>query len=164
MYFIRCVTKIVLSLLFIPSDINECEYITESCGNNTECFNTNGSYYCQCKHGFKNHKETVNFTAANGQCLGVCVCMCVCVWPVSWSNGLTHLHLLFCQMTMSASILATSVVCAVIAPTGSGAMSASANLGTPTMPTTAKNAASVSFLFAEWFKKRQTVLCSAYWH
>lgn len=50
-------------------DVNECEYITESCGNNAECFNTNGSYYCQCKHGFKNHKETVNFTAANGQCL-----------------------------------------------------------------------------------------------
>lgn len=88
-FFFRSVTKIVLSLLFTPSDVNECEYITESCGNNAECFNTNGSYYCQCKHGFKNHKETVNFTAANGQCLGVCVYVCLCVTSVliKWSDS-----------------------------------------------------------------------------
>ena len=150
MYIIRCVTKIVLSWLFTSSDINECEEIPDSCGDNTECFNTNGSYYCQCKPGFKNHKGTLNFTAVNGQCLGefvcVCVCVCVCVWPVSWSTSLIHLHLLLCQITMSASILSTSAVSAVIAPTGSGAMSASANLGTPT--TTAVNPASVSSIYS----------------
>ncbi|XP_026159236.1 CD97 antigen [Mastacembelus armatus] len=46
-------------------DINECEQL-ELCGDNTVCLNTNGSYYCQCKSGFKNIKEKANFTALDG--------------------------------------------------------------------------------------------------
>ncbi|XP_073328025.1 adhesion G protein-coupled receptor E5 isoform X2 [Pagrus major] len=50
-------------------DINECENISENCGNHTLCFNTNGSHYCQCQSGFTNRHRKVNFTAATGQCL-----------------------------------------------------------------------------------------------
>lgn len=56
------------------------------CGDNSNCFNTNGSYYCQCRAGFENLQKgrPTNFTAKAGQCIGkfkyVCVyeCRCVC--------------------------------------------------------------------------------------
>ncbi|XP_070838706.1 adhesion G protein-coupled receptor E5 [Chaetodon trifascialis] len=49
-------------------DVDECEEIPELCGRYTQCFNTNGSYYCQCLLGFTNIKGTFNFTALDGQC------------------------------------------------------------------------------------------------
>ncbi|XP_046694258.1 adhesion G protein-coupled receptor E5 [Silurus meridionalis] len=52
-------------------DENECE--DSPCGNHSLCINTNGSYYCQCKKGFKS--QTVNFTATTGQCQDVNECI-----------------------------------------------------------------------------------------
>ncbi|KAG5279227.1 hypothetical protein AALO_G00075470 [Alosa alosa] len=45
-------------------DENECdeEEVELLCGHNAECFNTEGSYYCQCEFGFKSTKGNVNFT------------------------------------------------------------------------------------------------------
>ncbi|XP_043955596.1 adhesion G protein-coupled receptor E5 isoform X2 [Gambusia affinis] len=42
-------------------DVNECADDPEICGENTNCFNTDGSYYCQCQEGFSS--KAVNFTA-----------------------------------------------------------------------------------------------------
>uniref|UniRef100_A0A674P324 CD97 antigen-like n=1 Tax=Takifugu rubripes TaxID=31033 RepID=A0A674P324_TAKRU len=35
----------------------------EICGENTQCFNTNGSFYCQCLEGFLSSQNSVNFSA-----------------------------------------------------------------------------------------------------
>ncbi|XP_056608703.1 LOW QUALITY PROTEIN: adhesion G protein-coupled receptor E1 [Triplophysa dalaica] len=43
-------------------DEDECVYEDQICGDNAECFNTNGGYYCQCHEGFK---PPGNFTANN---------------------------------------------------------------------------------------------------
>lgn len=56
--------------LFKPTDYNECNEAEIRCGNYTKCFNTNGSFYCQCERGFHNIKNSVNFTAVDGQCQG----------------------------------------------------------------------------------------------
>ncbi|XP_053531034.1 adhesion G protein-coupled receptor E1 [Ictalurus punctatus] len=42
-------------------DEDECE--DEPCGKSATCFNTQGSYYCQCVTGFWINKDKVNFTA-----------------------------------------------------------------------------------------------------
>lgn len=47
-------------------DANDYEDHTEICGENADCFNTKGSYYCQCKSGFRSTKGNVNFTIATG--------------------------------------------------------------------------------------------------
>ncbi|XP_053472264.1 adhesion G protein-coupled receptor E5 [Ictalurus furcatus] len=52
-------------------DENECEY-ENTCGENSVCFNTNGSYYCQCMKGFTS--GTTNFTATTGQCRDINEC------------------------------------------------------------------------------------------
>lgn len=57
-------------------DTNEC-IDPGFCGNHSKCFNTNGSYYCQCQHGFTNNHGKSNFKSTEGQCIGECVCMCV---------------------------------------------------------------------------------------
>uniref|UniRef100_A0AAZ3NUT6 Uncharacterized protein n=1 Tax=Oncorhynchus tshawytscha TaxID=74940 RepID=A0AAZ3NUT6_ONCTS len=54
-------------------DENECnppsddyDYDTETphiCGENAACFNTNGSFYCQCCLGFRSSSQRMNFTA-----------------------------------------------------------------------------------------------------
>ncbi|XP_054460594.1 adhesion G protein-coupled receptor E5 [Anoplopoma fimbria] len=41
-------------------DEDECE--EDLCGENTKCFNTEGSFSCQCLQGYKNVKGQVNFT------------------------------------------------------------------------------------------------------
>nr|XP_021327572.1 adhesion G protein-coupled receptor E1-like [Danio rerio] len=51
-------------------DEDECEQEL-ICGENSNCYNTVGSYYCQCHTGFipEGTKPTVNFTRADGiQC------------------------------------------------------------------------------------------------
>ncbi|XP_041789997.1 adhesion G protein-coupled receptor E5 [Chelmon rostratus] len=50
------------------NDVNECEEFPEPCGKYTRCFNTEGSYHCQCQPGFTNIKGKVNFTGIDGQC------------------------------------------------------------------------------------------------
>ncbi|XP_044046181.1 adhesion G protein-coupled receptor E2 [Siniperca chuatsi] len=49
-------------------DVDECQETVEGCGEHAECFNTNGSFYCQCRSGFTNIHGKVNFTVVNGQC------------------------------------------------------------------------------------------------
>ncbi|XP_056228400.1 adhesion G protein-coupled receptor E1-like [Seriola aureovittata] len=50
-------------------DDDECQNSLESCGEHADCFNTNGSFYCQCKRGFTNINKKVNFTLRDGgQC------------------------------------------------------------------------------------------------
>ncbi|XP_036407888.1 adhesion G protein-coupled receptor E2-like isoform X1 [Megalops cyprinoides] len=51
-------------------DIDECK--APVCGKNAICFNTIGSYYCQCVPGFR--APTINFTAFTGQCEDVNEC------------------------------------------------------------------------------------------
>ena len=41
----------VLHFLF-STDINECEDGTDSCDENADCTNTDGSYTCACSSGF----------------------------------------------------------------------------------------------------------------
>lgn len=58
-------------------DEDECEQEL-ICGENANCFNTVGSYYCQCDTGFtpEGTKPTVNFTQADGiQCKDFNECM-----------------------------------------------------------------------------------------
>ncbi|XP_036408642.1 adhesion G protein-coupled receptor E2 [Megalops cyprinoides] len=42
------------------TDIDECT--APVCGHHAACFNTNGSYYCQCDPGFRTKSRKVNFT------------------------------------------------------------------------------------------------------
>ncbi|XP_070684424.1 adhesion G protein-coupled receptor E5-like [Pempheris klunzingeri] len=49
-------------------DTNECEDDPGPCGKRTQCFNTVGSYYCQCQSGFIHVRGLVNFTGTDGQC------------------------------------------------------------------------------------------------
>lgn len=60
--------------VFKFTDVDECEEIPGICGKYTICFNTNGSYFCQCKSGFINNRGTVNFTGIDGQCQGEYAC------------------------------------------------------------------------------------------
>ena len=41
-----------MSYICAVSDINECDVNTHNCSNNAECFNTNGSFVCNCSDGF----------------------------------------------------------------------------------------------------------------
>ncbi|KAB5523744.1 hypothetical protein PHYPO_G00155980 [Pangasianodon hypophthalmus] len=51
-------------------DEDECE--DNPCGEYSVCFNTVGSYYCQCENGFTS--RTTNFTATTGQCEDINEC------------------------------------------------------------------------------------------
>ncbi|KTG46006.1 hypothetical protein cypCar_00013705, partial [Cyprinus carpio] len=44
---------------------NECESDPSICGKNARCFNTVGSYYCQCHEGFTTN-SAYNFTGTDG--------------------------------------------------------------------------------------------------
>uniref|UniRef100_A0A672HXS2 Adhesion G protein-coupled receptor E5b, duplicate 3 n=1 Tax=Salarias fasciatus TaxID=181472 RepID=A0A672HXS2_SALFA len=55
-------------------DTNECEENPSLCGNHSRCFNTYGSYYCQCITGFINERGGFNFTASDGQCQDINEC------------------------------------------------------------------------------------------
>ena len=41
-----------ISYICVVSDINECDLSTHNCSNNGECYNTNGSFVCNCSDGF----------------------------------------------------------------------------------------------------------------
>ncbi|KAL6482409.1 hypothetical protein MHYP_G00104890 [Metynnis hypsauchen] len=53
-------------------DENECEYESNPCGNNSNCHNTNGSYFCTCQPGFQSKK--LNFTGVDGLCKDINEC------------------------------------------------------------------------------------------
>ncbi|KAK7165620.1 hypothetical protein R3I93_005630 [Phoxinus phoxinus] len=53
--------------------VDDDECVTPSlCGENAQCFNTNGSYYCICDEGFRSYPP--NFTATTGQCEDINEC------------------------------------------------------------------------------------------
>ncbi|XP_056310101.1 adhesion G protein-coupled receptor E1-like isoform X3 [Danio aesculapii] len=59
-------------------DKDECEQELLVCGENANCFNTAGSYYCQCHGGFRaeGNKKPFNFTQADGiQCKDIDECV-----------------------------------------------------------------------------------------
>ncbi|KAJ7989633.1 hypothetical protein DPEC_G00306550 [Dallia pectoralis] len=53
-------------------DTNECEDVG-FCGDNAICLNTNGSYYCNCIHGFMSNRG-VNFTSDTAECSDINEC------------------------------------------------------------------------------------------
>ncbi|XP_074485267.1 adhesion G protein-coupled receptor E3-like [Sebastes fasciatus] len=53
--------------------VDEDECANGLCGNNTTCFNTNGSFYCQCLPGYIHTRGQVNFTL-DGLCKDVNEC------------------------------------------------------------------------------------------
>ncbi|XP_034441282.1 CD97 antigen isoform X1 [Hippoglossus hippoglossus] len=55
-------------------DVDECDEVQGQCGKDARCFNTNGSYYCQCLSGFKNTHGNVNFTGTSGECKDINEC------------------------------------------------------------------------------------------
>ncbi|XP_036004605.1 adhesion G protein-coupled receptor E2 [Fundulus heteroclitus] len=56
-------------------DVNECEEYDEGCGENSRCFNTFGSHYCQCNDGFRS-TTTVNFTLGHpAECNDINECL-----------------------------------------------------------------------------------------
>ncbi|XP_059409056.1 adhesion G protein-coupled receptor E5-like isoform X2 [Carassius carassius] len=54
-------------------DADECVRDPSVCGDNARCFNTHGSYYCNCNEGFQ--AETHNFTQETGQCRDINECL-----------------------------------------------------------------------------------------
>uniref|UniRef100_A0A8C2IFD1 Si:ch211-241f5.3 n=1 Tax=Cyprinus carpio TaxID=7962 RepID=A0A8C2IFD1_CYPCA len=56
---------VIQTFSVIVIDENECESDPSICGKNATCFNTVGSYYCQCHEGFTTN-SVYNFTRADG--------------------------------------------------------------------------------------------------
>uniref|UniRef100_A0A8C1WZH2 CD97 antigen-like n=1 Tax=Cyprinus carpio TaxID=7962 RepID=A0A8C1WZH2_CYPCA len=54
-------------------DTDECVMDPGVCGNHAQCFNTPGSYYCNCDEGFQSTPP--NFTQTTGQCLDINECL-----------------------------------------------------------------------------------------
>ncbi|XP_058237026.1 adhesion G protein-coupled receptor E5 isoform X2 [Hemibagrus wyckioides] len=52
--------------------IDEDECGEDRCGEHALCFNTQGSYYCQCEKGFRS--QNIAFTATSGQCIDINEC------------------------------------------------------------------------------------------
>nr|XP_057947656.1 adhesion G protein-coupled receptor E5 [Doryrhamphus excisus] len=69
-------------------DMDECSEPVVPCGDHMRCFNTKGSYYCQCQPGFTDINGHINVTGIDGECIdenecltnmGVCGHMADCV-------------------------------------------------------------------------------------
>ncbi|XP_063739958.1 adhesion G protein-coupled receptor E5 isoform X2 [Eleginops maclovinus] len=54
-------------------DANECEEQPGVCRENSNCFNTDGSFYCSCKQGFRDSDKQVNYTL-EGNCQDINEC------------------------------------------------------------------------------------------
>uniref|UniRef100_A0A8C9B095 Adhesion G protein-coupled receptor L4 n=1 Tax=Phocoena sinus TaxID=42100 RepID=A0A8C9B095_PHOSS len=50
----------------ICEDDNECGNLTQSCGENANCTNTEGSYYCMCAPGFRSSSKQDKFITNDG--------------------------------------------------------------------------------------------------
>ncbi|KAI3352950.1 hypothetical protein L3Q82_019517, partial [Scortum barcoo] len=89
--------------------VDECEEISEKCGPHTQCFNTNGSFYCQCESGFRNVKMNVNFTAVDGQCKDINECQettNICGQTATCFNQIGHYN---CVCTSGYSSYSTGI-------------------------------------------------------
>lgn len=59
----------------ICEDDNECGNLTQSCGENANCTNTEGSYYCMCKPGFRSSSNQDKFITNDGTiCIDIDEC------------------------------------------------------------------------------------------
>ncbi|XP_064815270.1 adhesion G protein-coupled receptor E2-like isoform X1 [Oncorhynchus masou masou] len=77
-------------------DIDECKEWDSNppCGSNAACYNTQGSFYCQCQPGFRS-TTTFQFTALTGECkdldecqgkLQVCTSNAICINTIGSFN------------------------------------------------------------------------------
>ncbi|ELW68057.1 EGF, latrophilin seven transmembrane domain-containing protein 1 [Tupaia chinensis] len=59
----------------ICEDDNECGNLTQSCGENANCTNTEGSYYCMCAPGFRSSNNQDRFITNDGTiCIDIDEC------------------------------------------------------------------------------------------
>ncbi|XP_058514462.1 adhesion G protein-coupled receptor L4 isoform X2 [Ochotona princeps] len=59
----------------ICEDDNECGNLTQSCGENANCTNTVGSYYCMCAPGFRSSSNQDKFITNDGTiCIDIDEC------------------------------------------------------------------------------------------
>ncbi|KAL6460545.1 hypothetical protein MHYP_G00305110 [Metynnis hypsauchen] len=56
-------------------DEDECEDKELYCGKHAVCYNTNGSYYCQCETGYQEPSGKVNFTENTKGCKDINECL-----------------------------------------------------------------------------------------
>ncbi len=69
-FYCRKSAVVIQTFPVIAIDDNECEFDPSICGRDATCFNTDGSYFCQCHKGFTTH-STHNFTQADAiECEG----------------------------------------------------------------------------------------------
>ncbi|KFQ00640.1 hypothetical protein N330_06969, partial [Leptosomus discolor] len=55
------VERLQLVSLFVE-DVNECNAEVGFCGEEAECFNGVGTYFCRCKKGYEDHSSTKSGT------------------------------------------------------------------------------------------------------
>lgn len=79
--------------VFKYTDINECSENPPVCGNHSRCINTNGSYNCQCQHGFIQSSTKV------AQCIGKCV------WHAFLKSALIIVYSVFFQRLVTTTIM-----------------------------------------------------------
>lgn len=60
----------------MSTDDNECGNLTQPCGENANCTNTEGSYYCMCAPGFRSSSHQDRFITNDGTiCIGKFGCL-----------------------------------------------------------------------------------------
>ncbi|XP_055979069.1 adhesion G protein-coupled receptor L4 [Sorex fumeus] len=64
----------------ICEDDNECGNLTQSCGENANCTNTEGSYYCTCAPGYKSSSNQDRFITNDGT---ICIDIDECSEPAA---------------------------------------------------------------------------------
>lgn len=63
--------EMMLLNCYVSTDDNECGNLTQSCGENANCTNTVGSYYCMCAPGFRSSSNQDKFITNDGTiCIG----------------------------------------------------------------------------------------------
>lgn len=74
--------------VFFPADIDECATGRHTCGPEQTCYNTKGSYTCQCPVGYQRSGD---------RCIGESHCLCCAVLSFSgWLKRRAHFDLSHC--------------------------------------------------------------------